>query len=220
MSSIAQVQKASATAATNSVTATFGATPTPNNLLIAVVLNTTDTAGGVITGWTVVPGATVQFTGANVDITVMLYKIAGVGESTSVTATASGATLMELAIFEYSGLVTSLPVDKVATAGNGNTSAATSQSSGTTAVTSQPLELAIAAVGTGNSVTSLTWSNSFTAQVDTTRVHVGDKILAAPGAQESTASWTTARVPAGLIVTFVGARNKPASRPRGGRIRR
>ena len=131
------------------------------------------------------------------------YKVAGAGESTTVTGAWTSSTLTELQIEEWSGLATSNVLDKVAyTTGTGST--VTSRSSGTTATTSQAEELAIVGVVNGAIVTNQAWTNSFTVERHASCVYQtgGSKVLSSAAAIESTMSWTTARHGGGIIATF------------------
>src|SRR3989344_8966924 len=82
---------------TTSVSATFVSSPTQNNLLYAAVYSSATTPD--ISGWTSINSEAV----ANGKV-IAFYKIAGSGESSTVTATDAGATAMRIAIIECSGV--------------------------------------------------------------------------------------------------------------------
>jgi hypothetical protein len=188
----------SASAAT--VTTPFTNTPTEGNLLIAWAK-----AAGVadilaISGWT--KAISVQY-GTSSGFGCIFLKIAGAGESKDVVLVATGSSNVALTIEEWTGLPSAV-VDK--TASTANSGGVTSKSSGTTAATTADEELAIAICALGNTITSPSWSNSFTDEVQNGTGDISligaSKILSSTGTQETTASWTTSRVAGAAIVTF------------------
>lgn len=190
-------QDATNSSATTSVAAVYGSTPTAGNLLVAVVA-AKSTAASTITGWT---QAVEQ--SANNSLTI-LYKVAGAGESTTVTANNGSATAMAIGIFEYSGIVAVSPADTSAVANNGASVA--SLAIGPTATLAQADELAIAGIALGNTFSAPGWTNSFNARATVSAANIGllsaDRIVSATTALSTTGSWTTNRVPDGAIATF------------------
>lgn len=196
---LVQVQVQNGSSATDTVTATYGATPTDNNLLIAVYrANTDESTVTPPSGWT--RANTVAVTVGHHSI---WYKIAS-SDPAGVTFTATGATLGQLHIYEYSGNDTVSVLDKTAsTADSGVT--VTSRSSGTTATTSQADEVCIAAISLTGGTTLPSWTNSFGSGQLTTRLASVTLIVSSTGTYETTRSWTTAVRAAGLIATFKAA---------------
>lgn len=182
-----------------SASATFPAATTPGNLLVGAVaanigdsINITNPAG-----WATVPGAEADAG----PIVRLIWKIAD-GTETAVSVTISNNTAIQ--VLEFSG-INATPVDQVGTAtGAAATSLAISAAGATTVAD----ELAVAAFALNNSSGgSEAFSNSFTVQNVTNlgRLVVATKILTATGTPTTTASWVTARNPAGVLATFKAA---------------
>jgi hypothetical protein len=188
-----------AQAAADHVTASFPNTPTQGNLLIAFGKSVSGTASGSIPGWTLAISARV---GASTTFIDILYKIAGAGESKDVTYTQAGGNPTDLVIEEYDTFNTLDKTAKVDTTGGG----VTSRSSGTTATTTANDELVLALIGTGNFVTGQSWGSSFTEEfakpVGNLTFFGASKVLSTTGTPETTLSWSTSRVAAGVIATF------------------
>lgn len=204
---IFEVQRASASGPSTPIAATYGATPAAGNLLVAVVR--ANGSGGVftLTGWT--PVLTMTISGAGLGYISMFCKVAGAGESTSVSvAVTGGPSQLELHIFEYTGL-TGWTVD-VSASDAGTGAAVFTQTTGTTGATANAEEIAIAAVGSGNSAGGLTWSNGFVLEISGTRLYTASKVTSATGTQGSTATWGgTSRTAGGAIAVFKGASSAP-----------
>jgi len=83
-----------------SISATYAATPTKGDLLIACVMSNKPKLTNAITGWTLIQEATWSASGSSISL---FAKVADGTESTTVTATATAATVMRLFITEYSG---------------------------------------------------------------------------------------------------------------------
>ena len=209
-SGIAQVQKATAASAGNasSITATYGAAPTQDNLLVLVHHYRTTGTVTLPAGWTqaVLQSASGKFT--------IAYKIAGAAEGTGVTVSVGFADDQTLTIFEYSGIDTASPLDRTA---SNACSTTTSCSTGTTATTSVADELIIAGIATmgASGGWDNTWTNGFTQQstVESTggganghsASSTADIIVSATGTFETTEGWTTTRSAQGVIATFKAA---------------
>jgi hypothetical protein len=147
---------------TDTITATFGATPTNGNLLIAVVACAT---GSIVTSGVAETNATwtkaVNSSYGTQDISIWYSYVTASNFGTAVTATIDtfGGGLGVINIFEYSGLVTSNVLDKTATQSIQKT---TSPVTGTTATTSQTVELCIGGLCGSGATTVSTPINSFT----------------------------------------------------------
>jgi hypothetical protein len=203
---IAQVQKQTGSSAdTSSVSATFGAGPTQNNLLVAVY-HSKDHYPTTPTGWT--KAAEIESWG----VLTCFYKTAGAAESSTVTVSdGTGTSYQSLTILEYSGITTTTPLDKTATASSGG-NVTTSQATGTTATTAQADELLIAAVGVeygAGIVFNNAWTNSFTQQSNVTGNLLNEegsttahRIVAATGTFTTTETWLNNARSEGLIATF------------------
>jgi hypothetical protein len=198
---IAKVQSAVYNSrAGNDVTAAFVDTPTEGNLLIAFGRGPSAATNASISGWTLATSTLNTVAGW----IVLFYKVAGAAESKNVTLAWTSSTDTRLIIEEWSGL-SATPLDKVADLDNTG-STVTSKSSGTTDTTTVADELCIAAFSHGSTISDQSWSNSFTEEygVAAGLMYLGSKVVSSTGAQETTLSWTTARLTGGLIATFKG----------------
>lgn len=198
-------QDATATSTTTSVAVAYPGACTSGNLLIACVGARGSTAHPTITSWT---EAVFKTGNSNIGSTTIFYKVSD-GTETTVTASRSGSTTMELAIFEYSGCATSTPFDTSASADIGGT-AATTLAIGPTATLAQASELAIAAITLGGGFGSPSWASSaFNLRANLSQANgglfTGDLIVAATTALSTTGSWTSSRTGSGAIATFKGA---------------
>lgn len=192
------VQQANNFTAAASTTATLGATPTVDNLLVAVASGTNNINADTITGFT---QATVDiFVGSTYTITI-LYRVVQGGDGTGYTMTHTASSEASLWIGEYSSTGT-WSLDVVANDGSNSATGGTTRPTGTTTATAQSEELAIGAVGQGNTSSAQSWSNSFAVVYDGSRIHVASKVLSATATQTSTMSWTTTRVSGGCIAVF------------------
>ncbi len=188
-----------------SVSASYASTPTANNLLIAIVGdNDGNDNATAISGWTkVLPVGNASGTNE----VAIFYKVATGAESTTVTATTSAGTTSCMAIYEYSGLVTTSVLDKNTAGG----SIGSPQSTGTTATTTVANELIIVAgFTTGAAPTFTSWSNSFNLRnsvVTTTfGLFTGDQIVSATGAYSSSLAVSGGIAFMGTVIaTFKGS---------------
>lgn len=138
------------------------------------------------------------------------YKVTRASEATGVTVGSNKRST--LSIFEYSGLVTSSPLDQSATNGCGD---GRSCSVGTTGTTSQADELVIGGLGIAGNIGGWdnTWTNSFTQQ--TTAISSGSGTLSnnsvahyiasSTGTFETTEGWNQDKKAFGVIATFKGS---------------
>lgn len=119
---IALVQKATAvnnaTNPTNTITATYAATPGADHLLIAIIGAQASVTINQPSGWsTAISESGGVFTTPGQAI---FFKTAGAAEPTGVTVTVSAATALGLQIYEYSGTALTAQLDGTASAtGNG-----------------------------------------------------------------------------------------------------
>lgn len=205
---ISMVQKAPASSATTSVTATFGATPTHERLLVAFLTTTgsSDTTHSATEpGWAKATGI-----GRLLDAPTSLsawWKIATPSEPTAQQFGDTGAGACHVVMFEYAGIVNANPLDQFEETDGGQ---AVRDALTLTAppATTQAKELVIAGVGLsgGGGGWDNTWTNSFTQQDATSaRLAVAHRIVDATGTYGTSEGWTTARVGLGIILTFKGA---------------
>lgn len=197
-------QDATGTSSTTSVSATYAATPTSGNLLIAVVLDNGANAGTTtITGWTVANSTSSSSSAES----WVFYKVSNGSESTTVTANNSDASSMIIAIFEYTGI--SSPVLDQTNSGS-SAIGGTSINTGTTSTTTAANELLfVEGAIFGVAATSPSWNNSFSLITSTDNntglqaLFTGQQIVAATGAYNSTVSFTGVASNANaIIVTF------------------
>ena len=205
-----QAQDAGTVGNQTSITATFGSTPTEDNLLILVHYYSSASTVTLPSGWT--EAEQNRDTNDNGNTTTIAYKVAGASEGTGVTVTVGSSRHSTLSIFEYSGIVTSSPLDQSA---QNSCQDGRSCSVGTTGTTSQADELVIGALGVPGNIGGWdnTWTNSFTQQ--TTAISTGsgtiannsvaDYIASSTGTFETTEGWNQDKKAFGVIATFKGA---------------
>ena len=183
----------------STVSATFDATPIAGNLLVAIVGASTTSSISTPDGWS----SAINETGSPGQ--AIFYKIAGSGESTTVTVNVGDSlSVLGLQIYEYTDVDT---LDKTASAyGTG-----TAVSSGTTATTTEANELLITGVVTGVSTSfDNTWASSFTEEEDFTAGTGGtictyggaDLIVTSTGTYSTTATAGASGDWRGQIATF------------------
>lgn len=188
-----------------SATATYPATPTAGNLLIAVQANNNLSNGLANAGWTFALSGLSNSASTNLSV---LYKVAGSGEPTVITTvTDAGAGVSGLAIYEYNGFTGTPTLDKIVSLGAGT--AALTAPTGTTATTTAAAELLFAAAQFSVANTVSSWSNSFVARNSVTGAGLGqytaDLVVAATGAYSTTLTTTgTANINAAGLATFKG----------------
>lgn len=207
---LVQKKGAQSGASVASLDVTLDAPPTAGNLLVAAC--NSDATVSTPTGFTLAVSA-VSSQGCYV-----FYRVVQAGDSATVTFAPSVSDSIAAGVIEYSGLVTSSPLDK--TASNTTNASASSLATGTTATTAQASELVIVVVGPhgGNNhpwVLS-SWSAGYTSQVEepnglansavfSSACHIGDQIVGATGTYSATGTWSPASNDAGAaIATFKG----------------
>lgn len=198
---------ASGSPASGILTATYPATPTPGNLLIACCL-----ARASYDAWTPPSGWTEAARAGNTDGVydprgLIYFKVAGQSEPTAVTfQTVLTSQPMEMAIFEFRGFAGTPPNDVTVLASSGASTSVSSLATGTTPATTRANELVVELCFMfAGAVTGAAWATGTTiANVyggDT--LLVGQRVAVTAGATLSdTASWTTARLAATAVATF------------------
>lgn len=193
-----QIQSASKKSVTDTVSATLTSTPEQGDLLVAAVYSSEGKATVAMSGWTLA---------ANQDDDILhslsiFYKIAGAGESTTVTATSTGAGSMHIAVSEFYKCAASDILDKTAAATSGAATVIV-QSTGTTPTTSDANEVLVCAAGIAGTAASPSYTNEFVNIANTTKVQMGWKKVTATGAYETTIGYTgTAALMNSILVTF------------------
>ena len=137
----------------SSFSVTLDSTPTEGNLLVACHYTAALGSAGP-SGWT--EGFALVNT-PNTDSGRLAFKVAGSGESTTVTCTSSTGEEHVLAAFEFEGPWNATPLDVTAT--NGPDTSVSSISTGTTGTTAQNDELAVAMVGGESNQSASAWTN-------------------------------------------------------------
>lgn len=124
------------------------------------------------------------------------------GTADNLTITSTSATLLQAHWFEYAFCDGTNPLD--VTAGqSGGTTGRTSYGSGTTTVTSQGIELAVAAWGfSGGTTAPYSATSSFSVIRSNTNLVTAERVTTASGTQTSTLSWATTQAAGGCIATF------------------
>ena len=194
---------------TDSVTATFGVTPTESALLLALHFTGSSVSNGP-GGWS---EALLLTDGTNNDEGGIYYKIAGASEPSTVECTSVSADEQMLIAIEVEGPWEVSSLDKTAKDDTPTTS--TDADSGNTATTAQADEFAIGLItvrtSTNNPIAT-TWLNSFTGLVDThssdegidgyKQASVGYRVLAATGTYKAAATLDESKTWMAGIATF------------------
>lgn len=190
---------ATAAVAATGLTATFDATATAGNLLVAMWSATV--APGTITGPS---GWTQVFSDAAVPFLTCWYKVAAGSETSCVVGTGNSVT-QDLFTWEVSGF-RGTPTLGRSIVTNAGGSTVTTASTGTTAATTRMESFGIATVAlngaSGGIVTP--WTNGYTddATRPSTRLYIATRSITAMAAQETTLAWTSARRASAGLVTF------------------
>lgn len=206
---IAKVQSAISASGSASRTTTLPSSPTTNNLIIAVMGG--NTASGSLTmtqpaaaAWTRMVSSD---SGASNSVTIFAHIVAA-GESSTYTATASGANTSFLAIYEFSGNAVNIALNIPASNYGSNT-----------ATSATALQTAIITPGSGKSAFSIAgiwWAggtsgsgtpsvtNSYTATgTATDRGAVAELAIASTsGSTSTTFGWLSARSAASVIAVI------------------
>jgi hypothetical protein len=195
---VAKVQYASGTSGSSPVSAVYGSTPTLDNLLVAVAMNNVTSGTLGISGWTMLTDR--SFGTAN--SIAAFAKIAGSSESTNVSCTSSGApTQMRLAVWEFSGSVTTSASDAVYLSSTAaGTFGATATTNSASFTTGSEAEYALAAIAFQNTVTAPAADSGFTIDTTYDRLVTAYKAISSSGSESTTFTWTTSRNNAHVIL--------------------
>lgn len=192
-------QDATGTSVTTSVSATYISTPTVGNTMIAAVYENIGLGLSTITGWTLINS--MSFSGVAQSIE-LFARVVQAGDGTTVTCSgATGATVMSINIYEYSGLAATVTIDGTNSASSGVTSVTSIASGNIT--TTNATDLLLANVGTGgNSAGSQAFTNSFNLRqvAGNMRLFDGDQIVSSTNTYSTTGSWS-ASLRAGILIT-------------------
>lgn len=195
--------------ATGTCPAWAGGTPGVGNLLL-LIMNMTGSgtfsdASVIAGGWTAVQDTAFDYNSAN-GIGGIYWMKAGASEPTPPSFTGAGASAWHIYTYEFSatGGWPTNPLDQtVHSAPLGST--ANSRASGSTSALSQPDELAIAVLMVNNTITGITNTGAFVADLPTTNnslLNVAWYETASTTALAVTFSWGTARTPLAWVATF------------------
>ncbi|MBM3206472.1 MAG: hypothetical protein FJZ43_02535 [Candidatus Staskawiczbacteria bacterium] len=194
--SLVQKKTASGTASVNIV---WDSPTTTGNLLVAVVNNISTTSGHSVTppsGWSYATSATFgtynQFQ--------ILYKENATSQVSTGSFTSPEGDTLEVAVAEYSGIVTASALDKYHA--NITTNPSTTISTGSSGITSQADELIIAGVASASSVTFSAPNNSFSIQQSLSRTGFLDRIVSSVGSYSLSLTQSSSAISSGLIATF------------------
>ena len=157
-------QRNSITGSNSSVNLTYPDTPTEGNLLIvAMAWRGNNTVTATPSGWSL---ATNGGDGTGID-SAIYYKIAGASEPTAANFTISAVAFRVGIAFEYSGIVTTSPLDVV----NSNSGNSTSGTTGATGTLAQASELIFTLFSSQNS--SDTWGSHDNGLTEIVEMHSG-----------------------------------------------
>ena len=206
---IARVQTAKNTGTSTTLSVTWGASTTANNLLVAVVHLTRSNGANVTctapASWSTVTSAREGSTGSG--RTYIFYYENAPGQSSTGNFTASNAGAISIVVAEYSGIKTSSSLDSAGDGtGTGSSSAVEVIGAGST---TQAADLLVAAHGGETSVTFSSPTNSFSiydqqAATDAS-VALLDRIVAATSTYTSGATSSASIKFASVLACFKGA---------------
>ena len=210
---IAFVQTAGNSSATNAVTVTLGANTTAGNCLVVCIgmgsggahaTVSSVTLGGSSAGWSQLAAVGDLTTGAE-QLAVWVDPNCAGGQ-TSVVVTLSGASVTLAQVFEFSGVAASSVLDQSVTFDSGaGTNSTFSVTSGTT---TQPSEVAVGCVyGFNTTITgpSSPWVNETTVTSTTRTLQAGYDILSSTGTVTYSGSFGAAAFNGQILVTLFGA---------------
>jgi hypothetical protein len=219
-SRISIIQRATDTAGPDdNVTPVFGSSAAKGNLLVALIMTRGDPLGNP-TGWTT---AIDVLNATNNDHLRIAYKVAAGGETAAAFTTPANelscAAMYEVAVPDPAGI--QLALDQATS--TAYTTGVTSLSSGTTGTIEVADEIAFAAFGYRQNISSPSLNSGFTLEhnlevttVATNELVTGQRILGEVGTYSTTASWTTAADVMGAIATFRQVQNTEVTPPAGG----
>lgn len=157
----ALVQSATGGGTVGKMSATFPSAPTANNLLVAIAATYENAALTAPAGWsTAVTGSSYPFPSQSI-----YYKVAGAGESSTVTVTTTATSnVTTLQVFEYSNVATTSPLDSTSSQlGVGTTITSTN------ATTNFEGDLIIAAASSWSGSAIGSWISPYVQQVNVTK---------------------------------------------------
>jgi len=215
MANIVQVKTSDATTAPEGVSATLtlNQAPTAGNLIIVIH----HSAGGGSSDETFAPaGFATAFRSIEGTQKSIFYKVAGAGESTSVTVTQALSRNQTMTLLEVAGLVAdqATVLDRFHTAKSPTST--TTFTAGPTPTTQTANEFIVATVGFtgspgGTWSSYIAWSDSFNhvgisegsgTSSTGVRTAVSARTVSAIGAYQTTTSWTNSRTALSSIATF------------------
>lgn len=187
---------ATGSSATSSLTVNYAATTTAGNLLVALVYANVAAGVTAISGWTLAVEKAISGGGT----VCVLYKIS-TGDA-SAACTSTSASVMQMHVYEFSGVPQAVVVDAAVT--KTDTTATSATTAAITTTVAADLLFFGCAQGGGTNGGTATWATATTLQANTqTRLIAGQYI---PGAIQTaltaTASWTTTRANATVVVAF------------------
>ena len=207
---LVQSNVANESAGDGSVDATWDSATTAGNLLVAGVAASRANTVPTITppsGWTEAVSITSD-PGAGLRRRTSIYYKANAdsesGAKTWACSTFMGVATIGVWMAEYSGIATTTPLDKTASAAD-TSALATTCSSGTTATQTAAGNLAVAALQGGS---TLTTGNDYVIEDQTggaAFIALSDKVISDQAAAVTTATYITATVNAGCVATFLAA---------------
>lgn len=206
---VSQDKKASGTS--SPTTATYAATATSGNLLIAAYFSNANNAPATPSGWSILCGGGEN--GSSLYQTIF-YKLSN-GTETGVTVTSTGApNFCVLDIFEYTGNANPIVLD--GTASTKNNSGVTVITYTTPAITTtNASDLIFVAMCIGGTITAPSWTTSTLIGFNngvTINMFCGEFITSSTQtAFSDTASWTTAKQAGSMIGAFKAASAAPAA---------
>jgi hypothetical protein len=192
-------QDAKGTSTTTSVSATYASTATSGNVLIATVYSNTTTGTQSITGWTLV-----QEKLATTARCISVFTKVSDGTETTITANATGASVMRIHIYEYSGLTTT--TNGVNTSDSGGASVTSLLSGSITTTNANDLIFCVFGFN-GNTPGAASFDSGFTKLQEDTAIRMvdGQLIPLATGTYSTTYTWSTSTIAGSIIVAFIGS---------------
>lgn len=189
---------ANGSSATTSLTVNYPGATTAGNLLVALVYTNAGAGVTAISGWILPPGGEKAISGGGT--MAVFYKVSS-GES-SAACTSTGASVMQMHLYEFSGIPRGVVVDAAVT--KTDTTATSAATAAITTTVAADLLFFGCAQGGGSNGGTATWATATTLQANAqTRLIAGQYI---PGAIQTaltaTASWTTTRASASVVVAF------------------
>lgn len=192
--------------AAGSLAAVYASFPTQFNLLIAVVYANVAVGLTTVSGFTLPSGAEVACGSTAAHGSVSLhYKVAGAGESKTVSAIGAGASVMRMQTYEYSGVATTSLIDGVSSASSG-ASQVTSQAAaaGGQLATTNANDLLFAVWGLQTSSAGFSVGSSFNLLQNVPRLVSADRVVSSASTYNPVLTLTSTRA-GGVIVAFKAA---------------